>query len=119
MPYLELVTNIAPAKVASTFSSNAVKSLSRLLVKPERYFWVHVNGDHKIDCYGDANTPCVWANLTSIGSLGPEVNYKIGRELIELISKDFGVPKERITVNFHDVPKHDICTWEFLEEKNQ
>lgn len=105
-PSLILSTNIDLGSEKVAFMQQCSKAIVAATGKPESYVAVCVND--KLDLiWGGEPTPCALGVLYSIGSIGKESNGKLMAQLSALL-EPLGVPKDRIYVNFFDVPRENV-----------
>ncbi|KAL9677172.1 hypothetical protein QQ045_005400 [Rhodiola kirilowii] len=77
MPTLNLYTNIpVDAVTASDILKDATKAVAKIIGKPDSYVMILLNGGVPIAFAGTAE-PAAYAELVSIGGLGPGVNGKL------------------------------------------
>mmetsp|Transcript_14584 Transcript_14584/g.30191 ORF Transcript_14584/g.30191 Transcript_14584/m.30191 type:complete len:97 (-) Transcript_14584:56-346(-) len=83
----------------------ASKALAAGLGKPESYVAICVE-DGKDMIWGGDDTPCALGCLYSLGGINNENNKKVSAELAKLLG-EFGIPADKIYINFFDVPREN------------
>ena len=98
MPLLSLSTsvNISEKKV---FLKNCSQLISKLTKKPEKFVMVRVYDQVPMYFNNDMCSSC-FIELKSIGSLNPSL---MSKEISIFISKEIGIPIDRIYLNFEDI----------------
>lgn len=104
-PSLILNTNVDMGDKKKDFMKAASKALASGLGKPESFVAICVT-DKKDMIWGGEDTPCALGCLYSLGSINNENNKKVSAELSKLLA-DFGVPANKIYINFFDVPREN------------
>jgi len=105
MPYLRIQTTTSTnSSTAST--ENVLKKASRLvaneLSKPEDYVMVSFEPPSAMLFAGSAE-PTAFLELRGIG-LPVKKTGDLSRALCELVETELGIPKDRVYINFADVP---------------
>lgn len=103
MPLLKIQTN---ASVDSQKSQRLLKSASQkvaaALSKPEQYMMVSLDAEVPM-VFAGTGEPTAFVELKGIG-LPTAKSGELSRLICELVESDLGVPKERVYINFADVP---------------
>ncbi len=103
MPYLKITTSKA---VEAHPRQELLKASSRLVAaelgKPEKYMMVSMNTSDAMIFAGTAE-PCAFLELRGIG-LPASRTAKLSKLLCELVESHLSVSRERIYINFADVP---------------
>nr|BAF38455.1 macrophage migration inhibitory factor [Haemaphysalis longicornis] len=107
MPTLTINTNLPADKLPSDFLATTSKVVADSLGKPVSYVVVHINTD-QVMSFGGSEELCAVANLYSIGCLSPKENKKHSAALFEHMKNTLGVKKDRMYINFFDVPATDV-----------
>ncbi|XP_020578523.1 macrophage migration inhibitory factor homolog [Phalaenopsis equestris] len=103
MPTLNLTTNIpVDAVVASDVLKDATKILAKTIGKPEAYVMILLDGGQPI-AFAGSEEPAAYAELLSIGGLGPSVNGKLSSALAELLQTKLSIDGSRFYIKFSDV----------------
>jgi len=105
-PSLILKTNVDMGDKKKEFMAAASKALSAGLGKPESFVAVCVDDGQDI-IWGGVDTPCALGCCYSLGAINNENNKKVSAEISKLL-EEFGVPANKIYINFFDVPRENI-----------
>lgn len=102
MPYLRVQTNIEPApadrpKLLATLSTRVAAALG----KDERYVMIALDTATPM-LFGGSAAPLAYLELKSIGL--PAQTEGLSRILCDAIEELFGIPAERIYIEFADAP---------------
>ncbi|KGG12197.1 MULTISPECIES: phenylpyruvate tautomerase MIF-related protein [Prochlorococcus] len=100
MPLINLKTSITDIKGEKEVLKALSSCLTSLTGKPEKYVMVTIQTGVKILFGGNDHASC-HIEVRSIGSLNPSL---MSQELCELIHDILGIEKDRIYINFEDVP---------------
>jgi phenylpyruvate tautomerase len=110
-PQLESWTIMPLLKLETTFTLSDDKrktllaSLSRIVSetigKPEQYVMVTISPTAIM--MSGASGDAAFADLRSIGGLGPDVNRRLSQKLCQLLDESLAVPPNRVYLNFTDV----------------
>lgn len=104
MPYLKIQTNHS---VDAAKAAQFIKSASRLVAdglgKPERYVMVALEPPLPM-VFAGSDDPTVFMELKSIG-LPESKTAKLSESLCQLVNTEFGVPSDRIYIEFQDAPR--------------
>ena len=103
MPLISITTSQKIQDKAKLLK-NSSKFLSDLTNKPESFVMVKLSDSIPMLFAGN-NEPCCFVDIRSIGSLEPS---KMSKSIGEFISKEIGVNKNRIYINFDDI---DASMW--------
>ncbi len=105
MPYLKIQTNQAvDDKKQQTVLKRASASIAEALGKPEDYVMVSLEPSRNILFAGSCG-PAAFLDLRAIG-LPAAKTADLSKLLCGLVGSELGVPKDRIFINFADVPAH-------------
>lgn len=77
------------------------KNLSKTLGKPEAY--VMVGYQNAAMVFGGVDTPCVFAQLNSIGQISVDKNEKTSAVITGILVKHLNVSADRVYITFNDV----------------
>ncbi|EKX55354.1 hypothetical protein GUITHDRAFT_83763 [Guillardia theta CCMP2712] len=105
-PSLILNTNVKMGDKKKEFMKAASSALAKGLGKPESYVAVCVS-DGMDMIWGGEDTPCALGCCYSLGAINQANNKAVSAELTKLLSS-FGIPANRIYINFFDVPRENI-----------
>jgi phenylpyruvate tautomerase len=105
-PSIILNTNVIMGEKKKAFLSSASKALASGLGKPESYVAVCVS-DGQTMLFGGSEDPCALACCYSLGAINKENNKAVTAKISALLA-DFGIPSNRIYINFFDVPAANI-----------
>ena len=108
-PSLLLNVNVAMEPVKKMeFMKACSAAIAETLSKPESYVAVSVNDGLDI-IFGGDDAPAALGCVYSIGQINQENNGALTAKIAELL-KPFGVPDNRMYLNFFDVPRAN-CGW--------
>ena len=107
-PSLLLNVNVALGDGKADFMKACSAAIASTLSKPESYVAVSVNDGLDIIFGGDAQ-PAALGCVYSIGQINQENNAALTKAISALL-EPFGVPDNRIYLNFFDVPRAN-CGW--------
>ncbi len=103
MPYLKITTS---KSVGAQPLQDLLQASSRLVAselgKPEKYMMVSM-GTAAAMLFAGTDEPCAFLELRGIG-LPASRTKKLSKLLCQLLESHFAVSKERIYINFADVP---------------
>ncbi|HUK81061.1 MAG TPA: phenylpyruvate tautomerase MIF-related protein [Verrucomicrobiae bacterium] len=103
MPYLRIQTNKG---IDDTMTQDMLKKASRLvaqqLSKPEKYVMVSFEPSNAMLFAGSAE-PAAFLELRAIGFPADRTD-DLSRLLCELVQSELDIPKDRVFINFADVP---------------
>ena len=103
MPLLKIQTNKPLTdQQGQQFLKQASRSVAQALNKPEQYMMVSLETDRAM-MFAGSTEPAAFAELKAIG-LPADRTGELSRLLCERMASDLGVRKERIYLNFTDVP---------------
>ena len=105
-PSLILNTNIVMGEKKKSFLAAASKALASGLGKPESYVAVSVS-DGLSMVFGGSEEPCALACCYSLGAINQANNKAVTAKVSALLA-EFGIPSNRIYINFFDVPAANI-----------
>ncbi len=106
MPLIKLqVSQSVPADKRPELLASMSKILVDGIGKPEQY--VMASLDTASMLMGGAADPAAFAEVKSIGGLGPEVNRKIASDLCALLQNTLQIPPDRVYINYVDIPRGD------------
>ena len=105
-PSLILNTNVIMGDKKKSFLASASKAVAGGLGKPESYVAVSVS-DGVSMLFGGSDEPCALACCYSLGSINQANNKAVTAKISALLS-EFGIPSNRIYINFFDVPAQNI-----------
>ncbi|XP_072037446.1 MIF-like protein mif-2 [Amphiura filiformis] len=106
MPVVQLITNIKKDLFPKDFSVNLSSTVHQSLKWPdEKYINVHILSDQDMIRGGDGETPCATLQV-SVCRIGKDVekNRQIINTLMEFVSMNLNIPKDRIACILHDLP---------------
>lgn len=104
MPLLRIETNVAlDTSNAEALVAQASQAVAGGLGKPERYVMVTVQSAVPMVMAGTAE-PAAFLDLRSIG-LPDGKTEALSQALCGLIESAIGVPRDRVYINFADVPR--------------
>jgi phenylpyruvate tautomerase PptA (4-oxalocrotonate tautomerase family) len=69
--------------------------------------FVMVTLQHAAMGMGGDGSPAVFAEVRSLGGLGPDVNAALSKALCDLFSGSLAVPPARVYINFADLQRSD------------
>lgn len=115
MPLLSIATNVLKSKITTNVAQTITSGLSKIIGKPEALFSIHISPDQAM-LVGGSEEPCAIGTLISIGSLDDKRNLLAGKVIIDALSSQLEIPRNRITINFRDVKKENIVKDDFLKE---
>jgi phenylpyruvate tautomerase PptA (4-oxalocrotonate tautomerase family) len=105
MPYFSIETN---QPVDSAANQQLLKKISvfvaELLGKPESYVMVSIQPGSPL-IFGGSNDPAAFVRLKSIG-LPVDRCPQLSQEICNLIEQEFGIPKDRIFIDFKDLERN-------------
>ncbi|CAM8959735.1 unnamed protein product [Rhodiola kirilowii] len=105
MPTLNLYTNIpVDAVTASDILKDATKAVAKIIGKPDSYVMILLNGGVPIAFAGTAE-PAAYAELVSIGGLGPGVNGKLSSTIAQILQTKLSIESSRFYIKFYDVER--------------
>eukprot|EP00271_Cylindrocystis_brebissonii_P014309 TRINITY_DN35628_c0_g1_i1.p1 TRINITY_DN35628_c0_g1~~TRINITY_DN35628_c0_g1_i1.p1 ORF type:complete len:116 (+),score=16.18 TRINITY_DN35628_c0_g1_i1:179-526(+) len=108
MPTLNITTNVpVDGVMTSDLLRDASKAVAKTLGKPESYVLVSVRGSIPM-CFGGTEEPVAFAEVISLGALGPEPNKKLSAALADILESKLGVPRKRFYINFCDKQRSDF-----------
>lgn len=108
MPTLNISTNVPfDDVVKSDILKDASKAVSKTLGKSEQYVMVLLKGSVPM-CYAGTEEPAAYAELVSIGGLGPTVNKSVSAAVSDILEQKLSVPKSRFYIKFYDVKRSDF-----------
>ncbi len=103
MPYLKITTSKnLDAEQTRGLLTAASQLAARQLGKPERYMMVTADPPAAMVLAG-SDAPCAFLELRGIG-LPAAKTADLSRALCELVESRLGIPKDRVYLNFVDVP---------------
>jgi phenylpyruvate tautomerase len=103
MPYLRIQANRPVEDIASQeFLKKASRLMAQELSKPEDYVMISLESSSAILFAGSAE-PAAFLELRAIGLPVKKTN-NLSRVLCELVESELGIPKERVFINFSDLP---------------
>lgn len=104
MPYLRIQTNQALSpEQAEALARTTSASVAEALGKPEQYMMVGVTPDATMT-FGGTTEPAAFVELNSIGLPAAQTS-ELSALLCDLIKAGTGIQKDRIYINFSDVPR--------------
>eukprot|EP00281_Chroomonas_sp_CCMP1168_P034211 CAMPEP_0206245970 /NCGR_PEP_ID=MMETSP0047_2-20121206/18992_1 /ASSEMBLY_ACC=CAM_ASM_000192 /TAXON_ID=195065 /ORGANISM="Chroomonas mesostigmatica_cf, Strain CCMP1168" /LENGTH=258 /DNA_ID=CAMNT_0053671327 /DNA_START=59 /DNA_END=833 /DNA_ORIENTATION=+ len=105
-PSLILTTNVVMGDKKKAFLVAASKAVAAGLGKPESFVSVAVT-DGVDMLFGGKEDPCALGCCYSLGAINNENNKKVTGEITKLLG-EFGIPANRMYINFFDVPRENI-----------
>ncbi|XP_077213438.1 uncharacterized protein LOC143848384 isoform X2 [Tasmannia lanceolata] len=108
MPCLNISTNVSLDGVnTSSVLSEATKSVSKILGKPEAYVMIVLKGSVTMS-FGGTEQPTAFGELVSIGGLNPDVNKKLSAAIATILETNLSIPKSRFFIKFYDTKGSDF-----------
>jgi phenylpyruvate tautomerase PptA (4-oxalocrotonate tautomerase family) len=105
MPFLKIQTNaVINEEKTAAMLKKASRTVVQTLNKPEQYMMVSLETDRAM-MFAGTTEPAAFLDLKAIGLPTQKANELSGR-LCELVQSELGVPKDRVYINFADVPGH-------------
>ena len=105
MPFLRIQTNaVINEEKTATMLKKASRAVAQQLNKPERYMMVGLESACPMSFAGTTE-PAAFVDLKAIG-LPDNQTGDLSRLLCELVAAELAVPKDRVYINFADVPGH-------------
>ncbi|KAB2626353.1 macrophage migration inhibitory factor-like protein [Pyrus ussuriensis x Pyrus communis] len=105
MPTFNLFTDVpVDGVVASDILKDATKAVSKIIGKPESYVMILLNRTLPI-ASACTEEPAVYAELISIGSIGPGVNEKLSSTIAEVLETKLSIDSSRSYIKFYDVER--------------
>lgn len=105
MPTLNLTTNVpVDAVVASDILRDATRTVAKIIGKPESYVMIIINEGVPM-AFAGSEEPAAYAELISIGGLGPSVNGKLSAALAEILETKLSLDSSRFYIKFYDVER--------------
>ena len=101
MPYLKIQTTASPAS-GPDFLKKASRLVAKELSKPEDYVMVNIEPPTAM-WFAGSGEPAAFLELRALG-LPVKKTGELSRVLCELVETELGVPKDRVFINFADVP---------------
>ncbi|NQU10530.1 hypothetical protein HQ590_07065 [bacterium] len=103
MPYLKITTgqSLDPGQTQG-FLKAASEQVAQQLGKPEQYMMVVAESPVPM-VFAGTDAPCAFLELRGIG-LPKGKTPVLSRALCELVQSRLGIPKDRVYINFADVP---------------
>lgn len=105
MPYLKIQTNqTIDNQKTQAFLKKASGLVAQALGKPEEYVMVKIEASGAM-MFAGSDAPTAFLELRAIG-LPKGKTSDLSQVLCELIESELGVSKDRIFINFADVPSN-------------
>jgi len=105
MPSLIIKTNVKTSKeIHNRLMSKASGLVAELLAKPEKYVLISIEDDIPM-IFATSDEPASYLELKSIGLPG-EKTIELSKHLCSLMESELDISKERIYIEFNDVPRH-------------
>ncbi len=98
MPLIKISTSLE-IKEKKDFIQKSSELLGKLTNKSVNYVMVLLEDSLEM-YFCKSNEPCCYLEVKSIGSLNPS---KMASSISEFITKEIGIPSNRIYINFEDV----------------
>ena len=103
MPLLKIQTNVnVPEGKRDGLLKNASRTVAQQLGKPESYMMVTLETEQPM-VFAGTDEPTAFMDLKAIG-LPAGKTGQLAALLCDLAKTELGVPKERVYINFADVP---------------
>ena len=102
MPLLKLQTSVSLSdKKTEALLASLSKIVAETIGKPEQYVMVTMDTTSVMMAgkAGDA----AFADLRSIGGLGPDVNTRLSQRICDALNESLGLAPNRVYINFTDV----------------
>jgi phenylpyruvate tautomerase len=84
----------------------AESTLSRILNKSRDYVMSILEFEHEISFGGDESAPSAYIEIKNVGNLTPEITESLSKEITALITRNIGVPKNRVYIEFQQSDRH-------------
>jgi len=101
MPYLKIQTT-AVMDNSPAFLKKASRLVAKELNKPESYVMVSIEPSSAL-LFAGSDDPTAFVELRAIGLPGSRT-AELSRVLCEFVQSELGISKERVFINFSDVP---------------
>jgi len=107
MPLLNVFTSAEPlpADRADALLKALSASLAEHLQKPEAYVMTSIVPRTRMT-FGGTSAPACYAEVKNVGTMAPALTAKLSALLCARLSEAFGVPSERIYVEFSEARGH-------------
>ncbi|RZC37681.1 uncharacterized protein BDFB_004462 [Asbolus verrucosus] len=105
--FKKLETNVPQDKIPPNLPQKLCEVVSKSLGKPIGYCVATVIGGVNMS-FGGTDAPAAQATLMSIGALGVDQNKKHSKALYEVVSKELGVPRDRMYIHFINAASSDV-----------
>ena len=103
MPLLKIQTNAAvDSQKKQRLLKNASQRIASALNKPEQYMMVSLDAEVPM-MFAGTGEPAAFVELKGIG-LPTAKTGELSRLICELVESELGVSKQRVYINFADVP---------------
>jgi phenylpyruvate tautomerase PptA (4-oxalocrotonate tautomerase family) len=103
MPLLKIQTNVNVAEgKRDALLKNASRAIAQLLGKPEQYMMVSLEAERPM-MFAGTSEPAAFMDLRAIG-LPVGKTGQLSALLCDLAKAELGAAKERVYINFTDVP---------------
>ena len=108
MPLLKIQLSLSEISTASSFKvrTEGTQVLSSTLGKSSDFVMVIVEESMIASFGGNPTDPCAYLEVKNVGELSPEITDELSRRLGELVQKEFGVPLDRIYIEFQESKRH-------------
>eukprot|EP00640_Fibrocapsa_japonica_P006360 CAMPEP_0113942858 /NCGR_PEP_ID=MMETSP1339-20121228/13141_1 /TAXON_ID=94617 /ORGANISM="Fibrocapsa japonica" /LENGTH=177 /DNA_ID=CAMNT_0000947519 /DNA_START=41 /DNA_END=574 /DNA_ORIENTATION=+ /assembly_acc=CAM_ASM_000762 len=107
MPSLLVQSNVVvDEEKEDAFLKEASSMVANGLGKPESYVMVSLKFAKM--SFGGSKDPCAFVDLISLGRIEPDLNKEMSSKISELMNKHFGIPKNRLYVQFFDSPRENF-----------
>ena len=100
MPLINIRTSITEATDTNVILKKASAKLAELTGKPEAYVMASLELGSPM-LFGGSSEHCCYIEVKSIGAINPS---RMSNDLCTLINELLGIKKERIYINFEDIP---------------
>jgi phenylpyruvate tautomerase PptA (4-oxalocrotonate tautomerase family) len=106
MPFIHIyTTETVDQDVAQKLTANLSSIASEVLGKSENYVMVAISP--AIMRMSNVPDQAVFVDVRAIGGLTPDTNRTVSERVCELLESELNIPRERMFLNFSDVPGTD------------
>ena len=108
MPLLKIQLSLSEISTSSSCKvrTEGTEVLSSALGKSSDFVMVIVEESMSASFGGNLTDPCAYLEVKNVGELSPEITGELSRRLGELVQKEFGVPLDRIYIEFQESKRH-------------
>jgi len=106
MPFIHIyTTETVEDEVSQKLTASLSSIASEVLGKSENYVMVAISP--AVMRMSSVPDQAVFVDVRAIGGLTPEVNLIVSERICELLETELNIPRERMFLNFSDVPGTD------------